>query len=121
MTQGLLIHDRLQHVDDKPKPESKLELDVTIDAIDERIFHRIAEANATDEYCSEIRQAISDQKKNFSSIHLAKFSMREGALYYRERLMGPRRNVYRDRSRSSRSTGLWPPGSTWVSTVPTSC
>ena len=64
-----------------------IELDeIDIYDIDDPIFHRIAETNKTNEYCSDIRTAITEGKEKYQGITLSKCSVQDNALYYMDRL-----------------------------------
>ena len=84
--------DRLRQQHQTILTPERLELDgthFTASAIDDPIFHRIAEANRTDEECSEIRDAITDGKEKLRGIILAKCSINDGVLYHKDRLWVP--------------------------------
>ena len=62
-------------------PPDRLELDgVEIDAMDDPIFHRIADANKDDELCSEIRTAIAEGRDKYKGITLSKCAVHDGRL-----------------------------------------
>ena len=60
--------------------------EIDIYDIDNLIFHRIAETNKTDEYCLNIRTAITEEKEKYHDITLSKCSVQNDALYYINRL-----------------------------------
>ena len=71
-------------------PPERLDLDgVEVHAIDDPIFHRVAEANKEDEFCTEIRTAIADGLPKYKGITLNKCSVHDGVLYHLDRLWVP--------------------------------
>ncbi len=68
----------------------RLELDgVDVHAIDGPIYYRIAQTNKEDELCSEIRDAMLDQKEKIHGITLSKCSVQDGVLFHKDRLWVP--------------------------------
>ena len=68
---------------------NRLELsgnNLAIEAIDDLIYHHIAESNRSDEYCIEIRDAIAEDKEKLGAITLVKCFLYDGVLYYNDRL-----------------------------------
>lgn len=65
------------------------DMNIAVNAIDDPIFHKVAEANLTDEECTEIREAIEDNKDKVNGITLSKCSVRNGILYHKDRLWVP--------------------------------
>ena len=58
-------------------------------AIDDPLFHRVAEENKNDEDLSELRQAIAKGKEKLHNISLPKCSVDDGILYHKKRLWVP--------------------------------
>ncbi len=68
----------------------RLELDgAAIEAIDDPIYHRISQTNKEDELCSEIRDAMLEQKEKIHGITLSKCSVQDGVLFHKDRLWVP--------------------------------
>ena len=67
-------------------PDRIDDYDTVVAAIDDPLFHRVAEGNKNDEDLSEIRQAIADGKEKLHGISLSKCSVDNGILYHKERL-----------------------------------
>ena len=68
---------------------NRLKLDDTkyaINAIDDLIYYRIVIVNKNNEKCSEIRDAIVEDKKKLNNITLVKCSMNDDILYHKNRL-----------------------------------
>ena len=77
---------------------NRLKLDDTeyaINAIDDLIYHRIVIVNKNNEECSEIRDAIAEDKEKLNNITLVKCSMNDGILYHKNRLWVPQQ-MYTD-------------------------
>ena len=71
-------------------PPERMELDgVDVDAMDDPIFHRVAEANKADEFCTDVRTAMENGLIKHKGITLAKCSVHDGVLYHLDRLWVP--------------------------------
>ena len=60
-----------------------------INAIDDLIYYRVIIVNKNNEKCSEIRDAIIEDKKKLNNITLVKCSMNDDILYHKNRLWVP--------------------------------
>ena len=60
-----------------------------INAIDDLIYYRVVIVNKNNEKCSEIRNAIIEDKKKLNNITLVKCSMDDNILYHKNRLWVP--------------------------------
>ena len=58
----------------------------SVNAINDLIFYRVAEANKKDELYNEIRVAIVDGQVKYKGIILSKYSVNKNVLYYLDRL-----------------------------------
>lgn len=68
----------------------RLELDgVSVNAIDDPLYHKVTIANKDDEDCSDIRDAIAEGKQKHNGINLTKCSVIDDVLYHKERLCVP--------------------------------
>ena len=71
-------------------PPERLDLDgVEVLAMDDPIFHRVADANKEDDFCTEVRTAIADGLPKHKGITLSKCSVHDGVLYHLDRLWVP--------------------------------
>ena len=71
-------------------PPERLDLDgVDMNAMDDPIFHRVADANKEDDFCNEVRAAIAEDKAKYKGITLSKCSVHDGVLYHLDRLWVP--------------------------------
>ena len=68
----------------------RLELNgVAVYIVDDPVFHQVYKVNKANEYCLEIRQAITNGKKKLGGITLRKYLIHDGILYYKQRLWVP--------------------------------
>ena len=68
---------------------NRLKLDgehIDVHTIDDPIYYKVVGANKEDEYCTEIREAIAENKDKFREITLSKYSVQDGVLYHQNRL-----------------------------------
>ena len=59
---------------------------MAIQDIEDPIYHRILQVNQEDELCTDIRDAIMDQKTKYNRISLSNYTISDGVLYYKDRL-----------------------------------
>ena len=82
--------ERVQHQRQTILTPDRLELDgITISAVEDPIFHRIAEANRTNEDIADMRQAITEGKQSLGFLKLQYYTVHNGVLYYKNRLIVP--------------------------------
>ncbi len=80
--------EELKEADQLESP--MVELDgVDVLAIEDPIYYRIAEANKTDNSCSEIRKAITEGEEKFKGIALSKCKIHKDILYHKDKIWVP--------------------------------
>ena len=81
--------DRTRHQHQVILTPERLDLDgvdVKIQDIEDPIYHRILQANIEDDLCTDLREAIMDQKTKCNGISLSNCSISDGVLYHKDRL-----------------------------------